>query len=299
MKGADFANSGFLKALGNAFIWVLRLAWDAINSNFGTALAGAAAGAIAGAWVAQSIAARSERRKKLTLEIGNTNAATNLATGIVNSHLGLKRQFVLPMIDEWKQTSDRYAKWSADAGGITDPFLFNSQFRILSAMDTPIDHLRDILFNKVASDNFVLSVYQLFAQAIANSRDVIAQQNTMIEEFRTLGPGASAAALRLYLGLRWPDGSIDERYPNLIKALLTQTDDVILFGMELAQNLGEHAKAVAKEYGKGAPKAAIIDLTRPHNLGLLPDPKQYEDLLAALRGEGSGRPEEAAVRLRS
>ncbi|MGA9136612.1 MAG: hypothetical protein WBZ39_01535, partial [Methylovirgula sp.] len=140
-------------------------------------------------------------------------------------------------------------------------------------------------------------VYQLLAQSVANGSDILAQQNSMIEEFRTSPRDASTEVFRLYLGLPRPEGPVDERYPNLVKALLAQTNDVIIFGKELAEHLAEHARAVAKDYGRRAPRVAGVDFRRPDKLGLLPDVKEYKDLLAALRGEGPGQAKEAAARV--
>jgi hypothetical protein len=282
-----------------------RVVWNFLNSNFGTALvtaaAGAAAGAIAGACVAQMIATRAERRKVQIEEIRNTNAAINLAAGIVNSYVGIKRQFVLPMVKDLEDTAASHAAWRVNAEAMApqqpEPFEFKTEFRIFSPAPTPIDHLREILFNRVASDNFTLSIYQLLSQALANAEDTLAQRNAMVDEFRRAPPRATPHVVRLYLGLPRPDGPADERYPNLIKGLHLQTDDVIMFGKELAQHLAERGRAVAKLYGKGAPKAASADFTRPERHGLIPDAAGYKVVLAALRGEGPGAADEAAVRV--
>ncbi|MDB5482322.1 MAG: hypothetical protein JWO83_3375 [Caulobacteraceae bacterium] len=299
------SNSDLLRMAGHGLAEGARVVWAFLNSSFGTSLvtaaAGAAAGAIAGAWVAQMVAGRAERRKAQTEEIRNTNAAINLAAGIVNSYVGVKRQFVIPMVADLKETGDRHAAWLADAKASVpqqpEPFEFTTEFHIFAPVQTPIDDLREILFNKVTSDNFTLSIYQLLSQAITNSQDTLAQRNAMVHEFRTAPPGATPQLIRLYLGLARPDGPVDERYPNLVNELRVQTNDVIMFGKELAQHLAEHGKAVAKQYGRGAPKAASVDFTRPERQGLVPDAAEYKILLAALRGEGPGADDEAAVRV--
>jgi hypothetical protein len=81
----------------SAFNELLGLVQQGLDSNFGTALAGAAGGAIAGAWAAQAIARRSDRRKDQISEIRSVNAATNLVIGIVNSYIGMKRPSYSPV----------------------------------------------------------------------------------------------------------------------------------------------------------------------------------------------------------
>jgi hypothetical protein len=64
-------------------------------------------------------------------------------------------------------------------------------------------------------------------------------------------------------------------------------NDVILFGKELAERLQGHARAAKRNYGRGAPKVAEVNLSKLDSLGL-PDRKEYEAVLTALRGEAVG-----------
>jgi hypothetical protein len=151
-----------------------------------------------------------------------------------------------------------------------------------------MEHLRDILFNKVTSDNYVMGLHQLLAQAINNTHEMMIQRNALIDEFRRLGPGRSNEVLQLYLGLPRPDGPADDRYPSLINGLLVVINDVILFGKELAERLQGHARAAKRNYGRGAPKVGEVNFSKLDRLGLLPDRKEYEAVLTALRGEAVG-----------
>jgi gas vesicle protein len=290
-----------LREIGHLAAELARVAADVLNSNFGTALVGAAAGAVAGAWAAQLIASRVERRKAQREDIRNANAAVNLAAGIVNSYIGVKRQFILPMVADLRETGARFDAYKEEVKtkglNAVEPFEFKTEFRTFSPVQTPIGHLQEILFNKVSADHFMLSAYQLLAQAIGNGTDTLAQRNAMVEQFRDAPAGATPLIVLLYLGRPRPDGPADERYPNFVKGLQDQADDCIIFGKALAERLSSHAQTVSREYGHGAPKPAVVDFSRPEKLGLLPDEARYKDLMAALRGEGPGNPDEAAARV--
>lgn len=82
-------------------IYLLNIQWqdvkDFFNSVFFTAIAGSLAGAFAGAHGAQRIAERAKYRDELLREIRNTNAATNVALGVCNSLLSVKKQHVKPL----------------------------------------------------------------------------------------------------------------------------------------------------------------------------------------------------------
>jgi len=194
MAGQPTSIFDIQRTAGHVMARNAHLIWDFLNSNFGTALvtaaAGAAAGAIAGALLAQMIAGRAETRSAQISEIRSTNAAALLAVGIVNSFIGQKRQFVLPMVHDLEETGERFTAWLAKVQSTPqpEPFEFRTVFRTFGPVQMPIEHLREILFNRIASDSFTLTVYQLLDQAIANSQDALARRNAMVEEFRTSGP---------------------------------------------------------------------------------------------------------------
>src|ERR1700761_3778509 len=83
------------------------------NSNFFTAVAGALAGAFGGAWAAQRIAESSKLRDELVKEIRNTNAAASILYGIANAHLGLKKQFVKALYDNYRDEQTRHSLFQA------------------------------------------------------------------------------------------------------------------------------------------------------------------------------------------
>jgi hypothetical protein len=274
----------FVTSLAQMSARVFRLLWCAINSNFGVnfgvAVAGAAGGGLAGAWAAQAIADRNERRKALLSEIRATNAAVNLVGGIVNTQASIKRQFILPILAELTEVREKY---STHKDGV---FVFSPELRIVKPIQTPIDRVGEILFDKINSDHFTLSIYQMLALSVMKSHDILIERNAIITEINN-STISNNELLQLYLGLQQPSGKTDERYPSLASASLREADDVIMFGTTLAQRLADHSKSTAQRCGKGAPKAAIMSTSRLEKMGLMPDAKQYENLLADLRGESS------------
>jgi hypothetical protein len=166
----------FLTSLGQLSARVLELLWRALNSNFGVnlgvAFAGAAASGLAGAWAAQAIANRNDRRKALLSEIRAANTAINLVAGVVNTQASIKRQFILPILVELKEIQERY---SAHRGGV---FAFSPEFRMVRPIQTPIDLVGEILFDKINSDHFMLSTYQLLALAVEKSHGILIERNT-------------------------------------------------------------------------------------------------------------------------
>jgi hypothetical protein len=58
-----------------------------------------------------------------------------------------------------------------------------------------------------------------------------------------------------------------------------------MFGKELAEHIEKQAKPVEKAYGRGCDRAQHVDFKDLDRLGLMPDPKDYAAVLAALRAE--------------
>lgn len=75
----------------------------ALNSSFTTSLIGALAGAYPGARAAQRIAEREKAREVLAKEIRQLNTAAVLLYGIANTGIGLKKQHVKRMHDEYQE----------------------------------------------------------------------------------------------------------------------------------------------------------------------------------------------------
>ena len=138
-------------------------------------------------------------------------------------------------------------------------------------IQTPIDRVGEILFEKINSDRFMLSVHQLLAMAVEKSREILIDRNEIIDELHKAAL-TKEQLLYLYVGLRQPDGKTDERYPSLANALLREANDVIILGVALAERLANYSKTIALRFGTGAAKPATMSTVQLENR-LMPDAK--------------------------
>jgi hypothetical protein len=104
-------SEGFWIAAASIANWI----WGLLNSNFSTALAGAAAGALG----AQLIAERAARKHRLLEEIRSTNAAINSAFHIMNVVCTTKAQLIGPMMEKYTAQRERHKAFVSAIGNLT------------------------------------------------------------------------------------------------------------------------------------------------------------------------------------
>jgi hypothetical protein len=110
----------------------------------------------------------------------------------------MKRQFILPLNAALNETRERYSKHveavRVSGPSTAGPFHFDAEFRMFNPVQTPVGHVRDILFTKIDSDNVMLALYQLFGQAIEDSRDMFARETPSWKNFGSLQPRSRSHA---------------------------------------------------------------------------------------------------------
>ena len=259
---------------------LIKLATDALNSQFASGFFGAAFGAAAGAYTAEKLSKENERRKDLARRIKGLNTALVLSNGVLNAFVALKRQHVLPVNEELARIQRQFAQWKQDSK-ITEgviPFHFIADLRTMDPPLTLVEELKTVLFERCEPDSATLGLYQWLANAVLHTTTIIRQRNEVIEEMRSLPPGSDDAVVRLYLGLIRQDGNTDARHPTLVGGMLQQSDDVIAFSRTLIEHLLPQVRRDVALYGKSAPKAARANLSVLDDQGIMPDLAQYKQL---------------------
>jgi len=277
-----------------------ELAWKALNSNFFTALLGAAAGAFAGAWASQRIADRSKRRSELLLQLRSANAAIMVSGTICNSFLDFKKQFAKPLFDTFqKDRSDLLAYREKRRSGQNDvpPFHFNADFRDFSLPQPPIESLKDLVHTKLSLTDRSLS-------AIAHVEQAVQGLSQMMERRLIFAEHAFSAAISdqelpdYYFGLPLRPGHVNEIHPDLVFAIHSYTNDIIAFSYYLCESLvtygGRVRAAYIKDFDKKIPEVTTIDFSGPKASGLLPPDSDYAAWLAGFREIDSRKPGKAA-----
>jgi len=250
--------------------------WQLLNSNFLTALAGAFAGACGAAWIAD----RKERKRRLLEEIRSTNAAIMLAFNITNSYCGLKKQHVKRLKDNFdSQRSARETfQLEKKQGSIPSqkPFKFELDFITLLPVQTPIEVLKKLLFEKISMTGQPTALVATLSQCIDGLNTALELRNNIIEACKasTLSHDERAS---IYFGLPTANGDIDNNYPSYVDAISIQTDDCIFFSKLLGEDLNVHGQKLAKSFGREAPQIHKFDFSIAEQEGLIPDAGLYAD----------------------
>jgi hypothetical protein len=158
------------------------------NSVFFTAIAGSLAGAFAGAYGAQLIAEREKYREQLLKEIRGANTAIMLSFGICNSLLGVKKQHVKTLkedFDNQKKTLLEFIK-QRELGLINSQqeFHYKADFQTLSLPPLPLDILNTQVFEKITLTGRPISLTTTLTQTVHNLSESLAMRNKQIEIYK-------------------------------------------------------------------------------------------------------------------
>lgn len=248
------------------------------NSAFVTALVGSLAGAFGGAWAAQRIAERAKQRDEILREIRNTNAAMALAISITNTFLGMKKQHVKRLYEEFQATKSRVEKAIQENKGCSPPAVvhFRADLETLPPIVTPIKQLQDAIADKVSLEPGPSMLLHILSNSISAFNNSIETRNELIKQWK--GKLSEPELVPLYFG--FPNkGHVDQTYPSVIDAIHTYTNDAIAFSKMLGELLNQHGKRQQMEFAKRfkgpIPKVSSFDLSQAKDM--LPAEEDYAD----------------------
>lgn len=152
---------------------------------------------------------------------------------------------------------------------------YQVEFRTASAPFSPVKVLQKLLRDRNSPDGRAMILLTPLIQSIHGFAEATAQCNARIEEVKRLPDHDDAHRAHLYFGTPFAPGRADDRYPNFMKALKTQTDDCIAFSILMIELLRKCGEKLPAQYGRSAPAISAPELRRAGHL--LPDMAHYSD----------------------
>lgn len=246
--------------------------WAKFLTDFSIAAVGAFAGAFAGAMGAQRIADRNKAREEQLKEVRNANAVATLAYSITEAFIGVKKDNLTPLLNHFAEGRASFINFLQNRGP-QDVFPLDRYMPTLQPVLTSIEHLRQIVFDRVTASSKVLAIVDLLQRSIAAYNDYCLQRNKLIEEFKVDPPDPF-----VYFGVE-NGGVADERHASILAAMLTFTDNSIQASKRLAEELVTHVnglKATMRRRQRARiPTIQHRDFSRVSEL--MPDPAQFND----------------------
>lgn len=261
-----------------------------LESNFVTALVGSVAGAFGGAWAAQRIAERSKLRAELLNEIQQANAAASMAYGVANAHLGLKRQFVKGLREDYLEEQKRFGLFqeAVRAGKVPSrqPFHLDANLHTIQSPLSPTEAMQRLVFDRLSVSAPTLFLMPMLLASIHSLKDCLEARNALVEKWEDARP---ADLPFLYLGLE-VGSTVDRRYQMLVEAIYSQTDDVIAFSSMIADDLHRQALRLRSEFRRrfrsDGPLVSKVDLSRFEDImPLQADYKNFHAMFDAIKSE--------------
>ena len=256
-----------------------------LNASFINAVLagfGACFGAGVGAFLAQRLAGREKLKERLRDEVLKTNAAINLCISITNSAIGLKKQCIKPLWEAFaaKRAEAEVAYERVRRGELEQLFEYNADLQTINVPPLPAENLQDLVFIKIAASTKALTVVTTLRGSAHSLHEYIKARNRLVLGFIANNKVNEKEFPALYFGLKNRQGHVDATYASVMEAIYRGTDDCIFFSMVLQEELvksGSAARALfLRKFGKNIPRILEPDFTLAANMGLLPDPKGFE-----------------------
>lgn len=254
---------------------------DFFNSTFFTSVIGAFFASFAGAYGAQQLAEKTKARDRLTAEIRDTNAATNVAFSLCNALLSIKGQHVRRLKEDLHSQrlalEEHNKKLAAGKLAPGTQFHFTADLELLSLPPLPIDVLQKIVFERLSLIGRPLNLATVLGQTLHELTSSLRHRNELIAGYKS---GQVRFSAECYFGLPQGD-SVDRDYPSTVDGIFSQTDDGIFFSQLLCKDLMEHGRALAKKFEKlyrvDAPVISEVDFGIAEKKGLVPSSDNYSD----------------------
>ena len=248
---------------------------------------GALAGAFAGAYVAHKIASNAKKRDLLEAQMRSTNVAISSAFLTCNSLLALKGQYVKSLYENHLSQKEKFEAALKNTPANRQVH-FEMDFKTLRMPFVPFDDVSRRVQEQIDVRGRPLALVSTIQNSLVSLRDSLEYRNTLIERFKTdFKGGAEEIKLKIYFGVRLPDGNIHQEYNDIIQAISQYTDDVVFFCSLLCSDLVAHGDKIRtyykKRFGKHLEKTTSPDFKTEKAENLMPDATDYEDWLTMFK----------------
>jgi hypothetical protein len=262
-----------------ASLWPMASVWacakDFLNSVFIISAVGSAAGAAAGAMAAQRIADRGRITSELLKEIRSTNVAIAHGYSVSNTAIASKKQIVAPFFDNYEQqkkVDDEVREKESRNQRVA--YEFTADFRTLPELQLPLSPLRELLTEKISASSRAIVLFNTLEQAASGHNRSIDNRNELVQQYKKIATNYHIYKA-LYFGTPLPDGMVNREYPDMVRAIYQQTNDIIFLGVQLCEELVQHGNSLAIKAGRSSPKIAEVNFEQAKKAGLLPNDSDY------------------------
>ena len=248
--------------------------WSFLNSGF----ISSCAGAFAGACSAYFITARGKKREELAQDFRNINTMIILSWDICNSFLAMKDQHIANMKKVFeKQCEDyerRYASYLDGSDESNQVMDINLNLQSLENLNVPIGSIQDLVSKTTTMYGKVTSLTWSLKRSIDTANRSISNRNEILEEFRGLKLD-SQDLCNAYFGLVQESGKSDERYASSVKIISESVDDVIVFSMNLCNELNKMGMTVRNQLHGRRLRVNKPEFQAAYDKGLVPSSERY------------------------
>ena len=256
-----------------------------LNSNFAIALVGGFVGAVGGALGAQHIAERRRRSDLLIAELNSVNSAVMLSMMVCNTALGLKKQLVKPLYENFKTAKVEYLKqlekFSQDPKSIAG-YNFTADLTTFASPIIPIEALTNLVLQRLNTPGKATGLVPLLQNAASGLGNAIAKREEIIARFKS-GEISDRDRHWHYFGEKTSGGHQNREYSDIVEVIHSYKNDLIFFSASLCEALvkhGERVRSGVKRAPQSLPQVHAPDFSGPRKTGLFPPDSDYSSFQA-------------------
>jgi len=208
-----------------------------------------------------------DEKDALLNEIRIVNKGIMLTFTVTNTLLAVKKQFIKPMklaFDEGKAKT-AMALDAAGKDGKQAIIEFHADFRTLPPLVLPLPILQSMLFEKLSVGARPVALFTIVAETIDALNLTVTKRNQMVQTYK-ISQIPPEILIRIVYGFPIPPGHLDQEYSDTMHALYVQTDDIIFFSSQLAEDLCAYAEELLakfkRKFGRDAPRVLKPDWSK-------------------------------------
>lgn len=252
-----------------------------VESNFMTALLGAAAGAGFGALAADRIARRSRSRERLLQEIQNTNTALGTLLAAFSTFSNIKEQHTRDLLADYRQKRALVHQADAERQRTgrppAQPLELAINMRMFDEVRVRIERIEEVV-GKLTIRGRPLAVLAMLGQELATLKHLMQRYNQLTIDIQSLPNDEQQ--IRYIYGLRQQNSrTIDTTFGDVLEGCASANDDCMYFSWRLCEDIHQHGMLVRKmllrSFKGPVPTIDRVVFDDPKEKGLMPSPENY------------------------
>ncbi|WP_417845958.1 hypothetical protein [Thalassospira povalilytica] len=210
-------------------------------------------------------------------EINCINAGITTAANICELAIMSKKQAFLPIFTKYEQQNHKLDHVYAAHYEQKSSFRIEAEIDLkkIQNIETPISHLRALIYEKVNATTRVISLVNFLADSLVSLNASIDYLNEQSAHLADLDKSQHNLAVEKYFGRTSSDGNTDTSYPDTLQQISLALDSTIFFSKKVCEEMEKMGTKISKTIWLNRPTVEETDFSREELKELLPEEAEF------------------------